>query len=640
MSTDDTDSDSDSSNDPRPAPAVEDGQRRSFMQGMVMGGIALSHGGDGGLFDGLFGSSDESNGPDTPGLLDDMVIQHDGDTIIADPEIIDFVGPAIDEIEQPNHYDDAVRIRLVGGDGFWSQTDSGALTPEDNQPLNLDDLNNSKYLGPDNSESEIATELGNADADVVLYGDLSGLSDRLDITADGVTLHIAPNATVGFADDANPTTIAGEQGNDHRPVIVSQNKDNVQVVNRGTIDANQQNFSRTAGVYIEGGSGHVFDSPGRIVDVKNPSWIIDCHDLTVGRVHNDAADNPDGTTPGAALVLEGVDSFTVHEAITDGGAEAVDFNSRSEDGTVVSAVARDGASQIVDFNESRNITVVSAVAVGSTPNGILVQGASNPRHTTASSFGNANGNTVMMLRGDFSGYALKTGSGGPTQDLEAHVKVSSDGQTPVLLNATEADQLNGLRVSGIAECTAAGGDAWKIGSNGNACQDAVLDIEGRATDGTPVELRNFDDVTGKAIGRDSGGHGVRVFADAGDTVQNVDLWVRAHHNDDHGVRVTGGGTVNDVTITGRAYSNNQAANGSKDISVASSATGVDVKATWETREDSGVRTTWNGLGYNDGPPGNGGQWNGQGFEGLTVRDTTNANTWKYNNGTWSQIASA
>lgn len=48
----------------------------------------------------------------------------------------------------------------------------------------------------------------------------------------------------------------------------------------------------------------------------------------------------------------------------------------------------------------------------------------------------------------------------------------------------------------------------------------------------------------------------------------------------------------------------------------------------------------NGLGYNAGDPSTTGDWNGNGIEGLTVRDTTNSNTYIYNNGTWSQIASA
>ena len=47
---------------------------------------------------------------------------------------------------------------------------------------------------------------------------------------------------------------------------------------------------------------------------------------------------------------------------------------------------------------------------------------------------------------------------------------------------------------------------------------------------------------------------------------------------------------------------------------------------------------FNGLGYNAGDPNTTGQWTGNGIEGLVVRDTTNANTYLFNNGGWSQIA--
>lgn len=130
MSTDDT--------DPSPSEELEDSERRSFMQGMVLGGLVLSHstagGDDGGIFDGLFGGSDN----DGPGWLEDMVIKHEGDTIIADPEIIEFVGPAVESVEVPNRYDDAVRIELVGGNGFWTETAGGAISPTGDQPVHVD----------------------------------------------------------------------------------------------------------------------------------------------------------------------------------------------------------------------------------------------------------------------------------------------------------------------------------------------------------------------------------------------------------------------------------------------------------------------------------------------------------------------
>jgi len=61
---------------------------------------------------------------------------------------------------------------------------------------------------------------------------------------------------------------------------------------------------------------------------------------------------------------------------------------------------------------------------------------------------------------------------------------------------------------------------------------------------------------------------------------------------------------------------------------------------WADITDDGTTTTLNGVGRNSGDPTSTGDWNGSGFEGLKVRDTTNNNTYLYNNGTYSQIASS
>jgi hypothetical protein len=48
----------------------------------------------------------------------------------------------------------------------------------------------------------------------------------------------------------------------------------------------------------------------------------------------------------------------------------------------------------------------------------------------------------------------------------------------------------------------------------------------------------------------------------------------------------------------------------------------------------GTRQVNEGWGVNDGDPSTGGQWNGNGFEGLEVRDTTNGVSYVYINGGW------
>jgi hypothetical protein len=50
--------------------------------------------------------------------------------------------------------------------------------------------------------------------------------------------------------------------------------------------------------------------------------------------------------------------------------------------------------------------------------------------------------------------------------------------------------------------------------------------------------------------------------------------------------------------------------------------------------DEGTRTILNGVSHNEGPPSEGGQWNGHGREGVTVLDTENRDLYVYADGEW------
>lgn len=134
-------------------------------------------------------------------------------------------------------------------------------------------------------------------------------------------------------------------------------------------------------------------------------------------------------------------------------------------------------------------------------------------------------------------------------------------------------------------------------------------------------------------------------------------------NDQHGINIESGA---EQLVQGNLVDqNSQGTGGYEDIRVNNSDTklvnnhvnpagvggwlitsnAVDIRITdedinWDDLTDNGLRTVLNGVGLNAGDPGAGGDWNGNGYEGVTVRDTTNANTYLYNNSTWSQIASA
>lgn len=86
-----------------------------------------------------------------------------------------------------------------------------------------------------------------------------------------------------------------------------------------------------------------------------------------------------------------------------------------------------------------------------------------------------------------------------------------------------------------------------------------------------------------------------------------------------------GGTIRDFRVPGGDYS------------VYIDTDEVAVENTDNVTINNGDRVTLDGLGYNEGDPSSAGEWNGEGREGVTVRDTTNNNTYIYNDGTWTQI---
>lgn len=61
---------------------------------------------------------------------------------------------------------------------------------------------------------------------------------------------------------------------------------------------------------------------------------------------------------------------------------------------------------------------------------------------------------------------------------------------------------------------------------------------------------------------------------------------------------------------------------------------VDATTSIDTNE---TRFVENGLGTNDGDPSAGGEWNGNGYEGIHVFDTTNGDLYVYANGSFTQI---
>lgn len=110
-------------------------------------GVPLSHAAGGGFFDGLFGGSDDD--PDGPGLLDDLEIRHEDEHVVMDPEVLDFMGDAL-EVTKPNEYDAAARIKVAGDVAVEGEDISPASVDTDS--VDTDDVSSKQQpSGPDGS---------------------------------------------------------------------------------------------------------------------------------------------------------------------------------------------------------------------------------------------------------------------------------------------------------------------------------------------------------------------------------------------------------------------------------------------------------------------------------------------------------
>lgn len=74
--------------------------------------------------------------------------------------------------------------------------------------------------------------------------------------------------------------------------------------------------------------------------------------------------------------------------------------------------------------------------------------------------------------------------------------------------------------------------------------------------------------------------------------------------------------------------------GEAPVTITSNATDTEVDHNYSSLTDSGVRTVIDGVGENGGDPSASGAWNGAGYEGAVVVDTTNNVVYHYRGGAW------
>lgn len=201
------------------------------------------------------------------------------------------------------------------------------------------------------------------------------------------------------------------------------------------------------------------------------------------------------------------------------------------------------------------------------------------------------------------------------------------------------------------------------GMNLKGSQCYVSNVYISASTGTGFRLRGEKSAVNNVYVNDSGEHGCSMPNTDYTTITNLRIrtWGSelasayfglqispdSHYNNLSSVIIEGDGTNNcfrglriqgDYNVVSDVISINS---GFEELQVETEATDNTISTNRHGAVlDEGTRTVLDGLGTNAGDPGTGGDWNGNGYEGVIVRDTSNNNTYIYNDGSWSQIASS
>lgn len=410
-----------------------------------------------------------------------------------------------------------VYVTSINGDG-----DAIDVTP------GFGEYNNKHVVHGGASASEINTALQNDDH-VVLVGDHSSLDDRIDLPSSGVTLEIAPAATVKIADTATPTTVTDNNSTDYTPLIHSSGNNDVRVINYGTLDANDTNHSNGVCIFIDSATEPVVDSPGKLEDANDALWFVDCT--------NPHAETLRGFNGRSTFAAEGCDGLSVDTIIQSGGdLPAANLNGRNQDSYIGTVVYDGGTSFAVDINESPGTTVDTIIGLNTPSNLLRVTGQAGGHFTSeaAGSIGHSDDCTIKAVEGRTSGKGIVVQGTSPIRNLTLdNVNVVSSGDAGAFIQAGGANHFDGLRASGYAESEATG-QGWRIDGDGNQQDGAVLDIEGVSADENGILIKDWRGVTGTLYGHDcstSGRSGIRPVNSTGLDCNNWDVTVLATDND-------------------------------------------------------------------------------------------------------------
>lgn len=488
---------------------------------------------------------------------------------------------------------------------------------------------------------------------VLLKGGTFKLRDRIDITNDGITLFLAEDSTLTFADDASPTGVEDDQGNIDHPLIYNNGHDNFSLYFAGDLDGNNTNISRGTTLICEDQVGGVITSRGGVVTDQGRMFLADCEEICLPFLRGT------GSADGV-MTVEGCINLYFGIVYGEDNKEVLDLNAYNE-GIHVDAIIGDNSgandNELLDLGESRNISVGSVISLNTSQGGIVLITSHqvDTYYTDKTAFGETRNISIGAVEGKAEGTAilLKAQDDNPLTHITlTNLDVESTGShglKGITQNCTEANLLDDWRIEGIIKTSGTGGSqAMPINPLSGVSKNHHYDVILHSENEIGANIGNISNVQGKITAIGCGYEGIRLKAtDSSYTVEDIDLQVVCKDNNTSGdtkggLYIYGDGTVQNCRISGAI-----AGNTDNEVYLGSAGTVQDIRFSARIG-DAGVyknggtikRIVRNGRGVNDGDPSAGGQWNGHGYEGLIVRDTTNANTYIYNNGTWSQIASA
>jgi len=435
------------------------------------------------------------------------------------------------------------------------------------------------------SVSDINSALATTGNTVVLAGDHSTLSDRIEISASDVTLIVQNGATVSFADGAAPTTISGNGGTTYTPLIHSNGFSSVKIENRGTIDANNTNHTNAVPIWMKGNDdGFVTDlGTGELVDYHDGVWVVDCTSFEIPELSS--------TDTGAALVtLEGCESSTIGTLYGKGGDEVLDFNAICSDIEVGHVIGHDAVDQVVDIAECKNITIQQITELGVSNKLLLFDGTQGGfRFTDRANFDNSNNMTVNGIRGEASQRVITVTDNNDVKNLTIRgmdILCQSNNYHVVRVEGNANGMINGLMLEGKVESLDPADDCVYVGGSSqqeNITLELTVINDG---DNHGVRVENVDEVTGRIVG-DVPGYNA-VFCNPTGT-GTCDYWDLTVIGNDCGraFEIAGDGSSTGCTFRGQAHNN-----GIKPASIGSIAADTRLDMQYSgTLNDSGTNTT-------------------------------------------------